>query len=78
MIASAPTLSKENFLLTVDSSNSSRAVASLSLPRKAGRTLESQATTRRVLDIESAAFHEVAVPPMSPPGVEDNDLYSHS
>ncbi|RYR44049.1 hypothetical protein Ahy_A08g040429 isoform C [Arachis hypogaea] len=78
VIASAPTLSKENFLLSIDSSNSSRADASASLPRKTVRTLESEATARRVLDIESAAFHEMAVPPMSPPEVEDNEPYSHS
>ncbi|XP_020240571.1 glycosyltransferase-like KOBITO 1 [Cajanus cajan] len=79
VIASAPTLSKENFLLSIDSSNSSRASASVSLPsRKAGRTKESQAATRKILDIESAAFHEVAVPPLSPPGVDDNDLISHN
>ncbi|TKY49648.1 Glycosyltransferase KOBITO 1 [Spatholobus suberectus] len=79
VIASAPSLSKENFLLSIDSSNSSRATASVSLPsRKAGRTKESQAATRKILDIESAAFHEAAVPPLSPPRVDDNDLISHN
>lgn len=78
VIASAPSLSKENFLLSIDSSNSSRASATVSLPRKAGRTKESQAATRKILDIESAAFHEVAVPPLSPPGVDDIDLISHN
>ncbi|XP_057450864.1 glycosyltransferase-like KOBITO 1 [Lotus japonicus] len=79
VIASAPTLSKESFLQSIDSSNSSRAVASVSLPsRKAGRTKESQATVRKVLDIESSSFHEVAVPPLSPPGVDDIDLSSES
>ncbi|OIW21252.1 hypothetical protein TanjilG_31182 [Lupinus angustifolius] len=75
IIASAPKLSKENFLLSIDSSNSTRAVASVSLPsRKIGRTKDSKATKRKVLDIESAVFHEVAVPPLSPPGVHDSDL----
>ncbi|MED6138672.1 Glycosyltransferase-like KOBITO 1 [Stylosanthes scabra] len=78
VIASAPTLSKEKFLLSVDSSNSSRADASASLPRKTARTLESEATARRILDIESATFHEVAVPPISPPEVEDDEHYSYS
>lgn len=79
VIASAPTLSKENFLLSIDSSNSSRAIASVSLPsRKTGRTKESQATARKILDLESAVFQEVAVPPLSPPGAEDTDLSSHS
>ncbi|KAJ1378591.1 hypothetical protein SESBI_47677 [Sesbania bispinosa] len=79
VIASAPTLSKEIFLLSIDSSNSSRAVASVSLPsRKIGRTKESQATTRKVLDIESSAFHEVAVPPLPAPVLDDSYLNSHS
>ncbi|RDX77385.1 Glycosyltransferase-like KOBITO 1 [Mucuna pruriens] len=79
VIASAPTLSKENFLQSIDSSNSSRAIASITLPsRKAGRTKESEAAARKVLTIESAAFHEVAVPPLSPPGVDDNDHISQN
>ncbi|ESW21010.1 hypothetical protein PHAVU_005G033300 [Phaseolus vulgaris] len=78
VIASAPSLSKENFLLSIDSSNSSRAAGAVTLSsRKAGRTKESQTATRRVLSFESAAsFHEVAVPPLSPPGEDDNDLIS--
>jgi len=78
VIASAPSLSKENFLLSIDSSNSSRAADAVTLSsRKAGRTKESQAATRRVLSFESAAsFHEVAVPPLSPPREDDNDLIS--
>lgn len=75
VIASAPKLSKENFLLSIDSSNSTRAAASQSLPsRNTGRVKEHQATTRRILDIEEA------VPPMSPPGIQDDgdDLTSHS
>uniref|UniRef100_A0A0R0K8A6 Glycosyltransferase family 92 protein n=3 Tax=Glycine subgen. Soja TaxID=1462606 RepID=A0A0R0K8A6_SOYBN len=79
VIASAPSLSKENFLLSIDSSNSSRVSASVTLPsRKVGRTKESQAATRKALSVESAAFHEVAVPPLSPPVVDDNDLISHN
>jgi len=79
VIASAPSLSKENFLLSIDSSNSSRAAGSVTLSsRKGGRTKESEAATRKVLSIESAAFHEVAVPPLSPPVVDDNDLIAHN
>jgi hypothetical protein len=80
VIASAPKISKEKFLHSIDSSNSTRAVASVSLPsRKIGRTKESQATVRRVLDFETSVFQEVAVPPQSPPGlVEDSNLISHS
>jgi len=46
--------------------------------RKAGRIKESQAATRKVLSMESAAFQEVAVPPLSPPEVDDNDFISHN
>jgi hypothetical protein len=80
VIASAPKISKEKFLHSIDSSNSTRAVASVSLPsRKIGRTKESQATVRKVLDFETSVFQELAVPPQSPPGlVEDSNLISHS
>ncbi|XP_050283489.1 glycosyltransferase-like KOBITO 1 [Quercus robur] len=76
VIASAPTtISKDKFLSSIVSSNSSRAAASESLPsRRIGRSREHQATARRVLEIESAAFYEVAVPPLSPPGMNDDRL----
>lgn len=74
VIASAQkTLSKEKFLASIQSSNSSRAAASESLPsRKVVRSKENQATVRKVLDI-GAESHEEAVPPLPPPG---ND-YEH-
>ncbi|KAL5543654.1 hypothetical protein UlMin_007438 [Ulmus minor] len=70
VIASAPTtLSKQKFLSTIEKSNSSRALASESLPsRKIGRINISQSTVRKILDTESLAFQEAAVPPLSPPG----------
>ncbi|XP_059458690.1 glycosyltransferase-like KOBITO 1 [Corylus avellana] len=76
VIASAPTtLSKEKFLSSIVSSNSSRAVASESLPsRKIGGRKGYQATLRKILDIESAASYEAAVPPLSPPGMDDDHL----
>ncbi|GMN53706.1 hypothetical protein TIFTF001_022842 [Ficus carica] len=78
IIASAPTtLSKQKFLSTVDSSNTSRAVASESLPsRKMGRIRVNQATVRKVLeDTESSAsFQEAAVPPLSPPASDGDDF----
>ena len=76
VIASVPTtISKDNFLSSIVSSNSSRAAASESLPsRRIGRSREHQATVRRVLEIESDAFYEVAVPPLSPPGMDDDRL----
>ncbi|KAJ4846951.1 Glycosyltransferase-like KOBITO 1 [Turnera subulata] len=71
VIASAQTtLSKDKFLASIDSSNSSRAVASESVPsRKTGKRLENKATARKVLDLETSEHHEAAVPPLSPPGV---------
>ena len=74
VIASAPSaFSKENFFLSIDSSNSSRAVASKSLPsRKLGKSRNYQATGRKVLDTEVAVFQEAAIPPLSPPGRDDD------
>ncbi|XP_073264411.1 glycosyltransferase-like KOBITO 1 isoform X2 [Populus alba] len=72
VIESAPTtLSRDKFLASVDSSNSSRAVASESmLSRKTNKSRENQATARKVLGLETAAAsHEAAVPPLSPPGL---------
>lgn len=76
VIASASTtLSKEKFLATIDSSNSSRATASISHPsRKISRSSESMATARKTLDVEVAEFQELAVPPLSPPAMDDNQL----
>ncbi|KAK3223830.1 hypothetical protein Dsin_010860 [Dipteronia sinensis] len=77
VIASAQTtLSKKKFLASIDSSNSSRAAASQSLPSRKvdNRSKEHQATARRVLNIEAnESHHEAAVPPLSPPGVNDDD-----
>ncbi|KAF3437384.1 hypothetical protein FNV43_RR20137 [Rhamnella rubrinervis] len=74
VIASAPSaFSKENFFLSIDSSNSSRAVASESLPsRKLGKSRNNQATGRKVLETEVAALQEAAIPPLSPPGRDDD------
>lgn len=74
IIASAPSaLSKEKFFLSIDSSNSSRAVASESLPsRKLGKSRTYQATGRKVLDTEVAELQVAAIPPLSPPGREDD------
>ncbi|CAA3002807.1 glycosyltransferase-like KOBITO 1 [Olea europaea subsp. europaea] len=70
------TLSKDKFLASIDSSNSSSAVASQSHPsRKIGGNRESQATARKTL--EMTTFHEAAVPPLSPP-IIDPDLVIES
>ncbi|KAF5469787.1 hypothetical protein F2P56_010347 [Juglans regia] len=88
IIASAPTnLSKGKFLSSIGSSNSSRAAASESFPSRRigrgreyqatvriGRGREYQATVRKVLKIESASCYEAAVPPLSPPGMDDDPL----
>ncbi|WCJ39004.1 Glycosyltransferase-like KOBITO 1 [Euphorbia peplus] len=72
IISSAPTtISKDKFLASIEKNNSTRAVASESLPsRKMNRTREHHAAARKVLNIE--AVIEAAVPPLSPPGITDN------
>lgn len=72
VIASAQgSLSTDKFLASVESSNSFRAVDSvLHLSRKMGRNSESQATARKALETTKYTFHEVAVPPLSPPVME--------
>ncbi|KAK6227706.1 hypothetical protein QQP08_004319 [Theobroma cacao] len=76
IIATAPTtLSRDKFLASVDSSNSSRAVPSVSFAsRKIGRSREHQASARKVLEIEASADHEAAVPPLSSPSMDNDDL----
>lgn len=75
VIASAPTMSKDKFLSSMGSTNSSRAVASQSLPsRKFGRSKESQATARKTLEIADTVSHIAAIPPLSPPGMDDEQL----
>lgn len=70
------TLSKDKFLASIDSSNSSSAVASQSHPsRKIGRNQESQATARKTL--EMTTFHEAAVPPLSPPIMDPDLVMNH-
>lgn len=69
VIASA--LSK-NVSSEVDNSNSSLAAKSGNVSsRKVGFEGESQATARRVLQVHSVAYLPAAIPPQSPPGLED-------
>ncbi|XP_027114008.1 glycosyltransferase-like KOBITO 1 [Coffea arabica] len=71
-------LSKDKFLASIEKSNSTRAVSSQSLPsRKIGKNHDSQATARRIFDTAAAAYHEAAIPPLSPP-VIDNDLMNEA
>lgn len=62
--AQASTTSKDEFLASIKSSNSTKAVSSQSLPsRKLGRDKASQATSRKAFDTSSSVYHEAAVPP---------------
>lgn len=72
--ASTP-LSKDKFLSSIESSNSTRNDESVVSSRKMGKTTESQATARRVLEFPDAAIHEAAIPPLPAPGVDDNDVF---
>ncbi|KAK8531736.1 hypothetical protein V6N13_131095 [Hibiscus sabdariffa] len=70
VISNAPsTISKDKFLASIDSSNSSRVVSLAShASRKIGRSRQHQPSVRKVLEIEASAAHEeAAVPPLSPP-----------
>ncbi|PQQ07660.1 glycosyltransferase-like [Prunus yedoensis var. nudiflora] len=85
VIASAAqtTLSKDQFLSSVESSNSSRESTSGAITsRKIGKIIDSQATARRVLGFTDDASQPSAIPPLSPPGVDDfpieTQLFSES
>ncbi|CAI9765004.1 unnamed protein product [Fraxinus pennsylvanica] len=77
VIASAQgSLSKDMFLASVDSSNSSRTTSGSESfsSRKIGRSIEYQAIARRTLKIIPFAPHEPAFPPLSPPIMDDDHL----
>ncbi|TQE05828.1 hypothetical protein C1H46_008511 [Malus baccata] len=77
VIASAAqtNLSKDQFLSSVESSNSSRESTSGAITsRKIGKLIDSQATARRVLEFTDDASHPLAVPPLSPPGLDEDDF----
>ncbi|KAB1993229.1 hypothetical protein ERO13_D13G013900v2 [Gossypium hirsutum] len=70
VIANAPTtISKDKFLASIDSSNSSRVVSPTThTSRKIGRSRQQQTSARKVLEVETNAADEAAaVPPLSPP-----------
>ncbi|KAM5558617.1 glycosyltransferase-like [Rosa sericea] len=74
VIASAVkvTLSKDQFLLSVESSNSSRETTYGAITsRKIGKTFDSQATARKFLEFRANTSHPLAVAPLSPPGLDD-------
>ena len=65
------TLSKDKFLLSVESSNSSRVdKPGIISSRKIG-VKESQATARRILEIADKFSYDSAIPPLSPPVLDD-------
>lgn len=75
VIASAQkTLSKDKFLTSIESSNSSRdATSNVLSMRKFGKSKDSQATARKVLEMTDTS-HAIAVPPLSPPGSDELQL----
>ncbi|XP_042063554.1 glycosyltransferase-like KOBITO 1 [Salvia splendens] len=73
IIASAQgSLSKDNFLASIESSNSSRASAFRLLDsRNIGRDRVSQSAARKALDIDISS-DESAIPPLSPPLIDED------
>ncbi|KAI4384641.1 hypothetical protein MLD38_002763 [Melastoma candidum] len=69
VIESAPaTVTNGKISSLVVRTNSSRAVASESLPsRKLGRNMQNKASGRKILDVETSASFISAIPPLSPP-----------
>ncbi|OVA12795.1 hypothetical protein BVC80_1023g5 [Macleaya cordata] len=75
VIESAQKLSKDKFLSSIESRNSSRATSSETLStRKIGNREESKATVRKVLEVEHTGYHAAAIPPLSPPGMDNVHL----
>ncbi|KAE9455914.1 hypothetical protein C3L33_12190, partial [Rhododendron williamsianum] len=74
VVAAAHTnLSKDEFLSSIESSNTSRGIESRGISsRQIGNSGESQATARKVL--ETALTDSYAVPPLSPPSMTDIHL----
>lgn len=65
-------LSKDKFLSSIESSNTTRGVKSgIVSSRKMGDNNESEATARRVLECSNDAIYASAIPPQSPPGLDD-------
>ncbi|XP_044478349.1 glycosyltransferase-like At2g41451 [Mangifera indica] len=65
-------LSKDKFLSSIESSNTTRGVKSgIVSSRKMGDNSESEATARRVLECSNDAIYASAIPPQSPPGLDD-------
>lgn len=67
-------LSKDKFLSSIESSNSTRPDDSATSSRKVGKITDAQATVRKVLQFTDVSTHEAAIPPLPSPGVDDNDV----
>lgn len=75
--ATQATLSKDTFLKSVESSNSSRTTTSgMISSRKIDAGGESQATARRVLEFIDDSLPS-AIPPLSPPGFDQSDITTY-
>ncbi|CAN6716469.1 unnamed protein product [Malus baccata var. baccata] len=73
--AAQTNLTKDQFLSSVESGNSSRESTSGAInSRKIGKLLDSQATARRVLELIDDASRPSAIPPLSPPGLDEDDF----
>ncbi|GFS36956.1 elongation defective 1 protein [Actinidia rufa] len=71
--AAQTTISKDNFLLSMESSNTSRAIESIGISsRKISNSRESQSTARKILETAETDSH--AIPPLSPPSMDDIHL----
>ncbi|GKV41653.1 hypothetical protein SLEP1_g49153 [Rubroshorea leprosula] len=69
------TMSKDTLLSSVESNNSSKVDNSkIVSSRKIGNIEESQATARRILEITDKVFNDSAIPPLSPPGMDDSQI----
>ncbi|KAK9291022.1 hypothetical protein L1049_009205 [Liquidambar formosana] len=72
IVSAQATLSKEKFLSSVESSNSSKETRSEAISsRKIGNSGESQAIARKALEFTETASHALAIPPLSPPSMDD-------
>ncbi|KAF6160163.1 hypothetical protein GIB67_016599 [Kingdonia uniflora] len=70
ILSAQTTLSKDKFLSSVESSNSSKAISTeVQFARKIGKSRESQATVRKVLENVGMSSHPQAIPPLSPPAM---------
>ncbi|XP_044504739.1 glycosyltransferase-like At3g57200 [Mangifera indica] len=68
-------LSKDAFLPSIESSNTTREVKSgIMSSRKIGHNSKSQATARKVLKFSNDVTYTSAIPPQSPPGLDEVDF----